>query len=152
MRAARAARLFFVPWPIKFPISDVCRWFTDLFLSACRTCSTLIFRHWPIKFSICDVVVAAQVTDAQASHLLTWCQIFAFHFPSDTVSKFLQEQNVSFLCQLTKSQCHDSFDPKIFSTSFLKELKLPRIDKELTIARESISICLRRMRISLTFA
>ena len=68
-------------------------------------------------------------------HICSLCQIFAFHIPSDTVSKFLQEQNVSFLCQLTKSQCHDSFDPKIFSTSFLKELKLPRIDKELTISK-----------------
>lgn len=30
----------------------------------------LVFVTRPIKFSICDVVVAAQVTDAQASHLL----------------------------------------------------------------------------------
>ena len=36
----------------------------ELFLNACRTCSTLIFL--PIKFLICDVVIPFAVVDTKA--------------------------------------------------------------------------------------
>lgn len=39
----------------------------------------LFFVTRPIKFSICDVVAAAQVTDAQASHLLAMPNIRVSH-------------------------------------------------------------------------
>ena len=83
-RAARAARLFFFIQPIKerereihrakdqrlyaqVVISRYCfaEDGTDLFIRACRSCSTIIFHTRPIKLLIYDVVVAVPVVDTK---------------------------------------------------------------------------------------
>ena len=51
---------------------------TDLFIRACRTCSTIFFQTRPIKFLIFDVVVAVPVVDAKTPYYVFFGSEAAF--------------------------------------------------------------------------
>ena len=92
---------------------------TDLFITACRTCSTLICPHStnqniqrsffhtrPITFFICGVVVAVVVVDAKAPRLCTKVRTSVFQWQENNVLKVIPRKSILLVSQQGGHRLH----------------------------------------------